>query len=159
MGDYTSLAERLEAHSQTLADACNLGLGTLVLDVAAGNGNFAVAAARRGALVTATDLTPSMIELGRIRTAEIGAIAWSEADAEQLPFGDGTYHVVASVFGAQFALRPEVVASEMFRVAKPGGLVAMANYGPGGFLGRLSDLMASFSARPAFDLPSPFALG
>jgi ubiquinone/menaquinone biosynthesis C-methylase UbiE len=100
-----------------------------------------------------------MVELGRARTAGVGAIEWSEADAEELPFPDQSYDVVASVFGAQFAPRPEMVASEMFRVAKPGGFVAMANYSPGGFLGRLSDLMASFSAHPAFELPSPFAWG
>ncbi|HEX9100352.1 MAG TPA: methyltransferase domain-containing protein [Candidatus Dormibacteraeota bacterium] len=159
LGDYTSLAERLEPHSQALADACGLEPGTTVLDVAAGNGNLAIAAARRGAIVAATDLTPSMVDLGRARTAGIGAIEWSEADAEQLPFAEGRYDVVASVFGAQFAPRPELVAAEMFRVSKPGGLVAMANYSPGGFLGGLADLMASFSARPAFELPSPFAWG
>jgi SAM-dependent methyltransferase len=159
LGDYASLAERLEPHAKALADACKLGPGTSVLDVAAGNGNFSVAAATRGTIVTATDLTPRMVELGRARTAGVGAIEWSEADAEQLPFAEGTYDVVASVFGAQFAPRPELVASEMFRVAKPGGLVAMASYSPGGYLGRLSDLMASFSAHPAFELPSPFAWG
>ncbi len=159
LGDYTSLAERLEPHAQALADACDLDPGTTVLEVAAGNGNFALAAAARGAVVTATDLTPRMVELGRARTADVRTIEWSEADAEQLPFADGSYDVVASVFGAQFAPRPELVASEMFRVAKPAGLVAMANYSPGGFLGRLSDLMASFSAHPAFELPSPFAWG
>jgi ubiquinone/menaquinone biosynthesis C-methylase UbiE len=127
--------------------------------VAAGNGNFALAAARRGAVVTATDLTPHMVELGRARTGDLRTIEWSEADAEQLPFADGTYDVVASVFGAQFAPRTELVASEMFRVVKRGGLVAIANYSPGGFLGRLSDVMASFSAQPAFELPSPFAWG
>lgn len=158
-GDYPSLAEKLEPHAQALADACRLKRGTSVLDVAAGNGNFAVAAARRGAIVTATDLTPSMVDLGRARTGDIVAIKWSEADAEQLPFAEASYDVVASVFGAQFAPRPEIVAAEMFRVAKPGGLVAMANYSPGGFLGRLGDLMASFSAHPAFELPSPFAWG
>ena len=159
LGDYTSLATRLEPHAQALADACRLEPGITVLDVAAGNGNFAVAAANRGAIVTATDLTPSMVELGRARTKAVGNIAWSEADAEQLPFAGGSYDVVASVFGAQFAPRPQLVAAELFRVAKPGALVAMANYSPGGLLGRLSDLMASFSAPPAFELPSPFAWG
>jgi ubiquinone/menaquinone biosynthesis C-methylase UbiE len=159
LGDYTSLAERLEPHAQALADACQVEPGTSVLDVAAGNGNFALSAARGGAVVTATDLTPRMVELGRARTADVGTIEWSEADAEQLPFAEGSYDVVASVFGAQFAPRPELVASEMFRVAKPEGLVAMANYSPGGYLGCLSDLMASFSAHPTFELPSPFAWG
>src|SRR5437879_1626728 len=160
LGDYARLAEVLEPHAEALAGACDIRPGMKVLDVAAGNGNFALAAARRGAAVTATDLTPQMVELGRKRSAKAGAtITWSEADAEELPFDDGAFDVVASVFGAMFAPRPQLVAAEMFRVITPGGLVAMANYSPGGFLGRLSELIASFSAHPAFELPSPFAWG
>jgi ubiquinone/menaquinone biosynthesis C-methylase UbiE len=160
LGDYPLLAEVLEPHAEALAEACSLSPGEPVLDVAAGNGNFALAAARRGATVTATDLTPRMVELGRARSEAAGMeIEWSEGDAEQLPFSDGKFDVVGSVFGAMFAPRPEIVASELFRVARPGGIVAMANYGPGGFLGRVSELMASFSARPAVDLPSPFEWG
>jgi ubiquinone/menaquinone biosynthesis C-methylase UbiE len=87
------------------------------------------------------------------------SIDWSEADAERLPFADASYDIVASVFGAMFAPQPSLVAAEMFRVAKPGGLVAMANYSPGGYLGKLSQLLASFSAHPAFDLPWPFLWG
>jgi ubiquinone/menaquinone biosynthesis C-methylase UbiE len=160
LGDYARLAKVLEPHAEALADACALGAGMEVLDVAAGNGNFALAGARRGATVTATDLTPRMVELGRARSAAGQVdITWAEADAEQLPFADSSYDVVASVFGAMFAPQPKLVASEMFRVAKPGGLVAMANYSAGGYLGRLSELMASFSAHPSFELPSPFAWG
>jgi ubiquinone/menaquinone biosynthesis C-methylase UbiE len=160
LADYSALAAALEPHAEALADACEIHPGAKVLDVAAGNGNFAFAAARRGAAVTATDLTPRMVELGLARTASARVpITWAEADAEQLPFAEGGYDLVASVFGAMFAPRPELVASEMFRVAKPGGQVAMANYSPGGFLGRLSDLMASFSARPSSPLPSPFLWG
>src|ERR1700730_9620252 len=160
LGDYSPLAEVLEPHAEALADACAIRPGALVLDVGAGNGNFAIAASRRGASVTATDLTPHMVELGRSRSAIGGLdIDWTEADAEQLPFADGGYDIVASVFGAMFAPRPQLVASELFRVAKPGGLVAMANYTHGGYLGRLFDLFASFSDRPAFDLPSPFLWG
>jgi ubiquinone/menaquinone biosynthesis C-methylase UbiE len=160
LGDYSTLAEVLEPHSEALADACQIRPGSAVLDVAAGNGNFAFAAARRGAVVTASDLAPRMVELGRARSAAGGVnIEWIEADAEQLPFADGGYDIVASVFGAMFAPQPALVAAELFRVAKPGGLVAMANYSPGGYLGRLSETMASFSARPAFELPSPFLWG
>jgi ubiquinone/menaquinone biosynthesis C-methylase UbiE len=160
LGDYARLAEVLEPHAEALAHACKIPRGATVLDVAAGNGNFAAAAARRGAIVTASDLTPHMGELGRARSAAGGSrVEWAEADAEQLPFADAGYDIVASVFGAMFAPRPQLVASELFRVAKPGGLVAMANYSPGGFLGRLSDLLASFSRRPALELPSPFEWG
>lgn len=159
LGDYTRLAQVLEPHAEVLVAACDVLAGTEVMDVAAGNGNFALAAARRGAVVTATDLTPHMVELGRARSAGVDNIKWAEADAEQLPFPDATYDVVASVFGAQFAPQPPLVASEMFRVAKRGGLVAMANYSPGGYLGRMATLIASFSAQPAFELPSPFLWG
>lgn len=160
LGDYPLLAEVLEPHAEALAEACSLSPGATVLDVAAGNGNFALAAAHRGAVVTASDLTPHMVELGRARSAAAGTpIEWTEGDAEQLPFAAATFDVVGSVFGAMFAPRPEVVAAELFRVVKPGGLVAMANYSPGGFLGRASEMMASFSARPGLELPSPFLWG
>src|ERR1700724_69383 len=159
LGDYSRLAELLEPHAEALADACHIRPRATVLDVAAGNGNFALAAARRGAIVTATDLTPRMVELGRARSAAVDNIAWAEADAEQLPFADSTYDIVASVFGAMFAPQPRLVAQEMFRGAKPGGVVAMANYSPGGYLGRLSEAMYSLSAHPAFELPSPFLWG
>src|SRR6266851_1247374 len=83
----------------------------------------------------------------------------SSPTPERLPFADSSYDVVASVFGAMFAPQPGLVAMEMFRVAKPGGIVAMANYSPGGYLGRLSEIIAAFSAHPAFDLPWPFLWG
>jgi ubiquinone/menaquinone biosynthesis C-methylase UbiE len=159
LGDYAPLADALEPHSEALVDACQIRPGSAVLDVAAGNGNFALAAARRGAVVTASDLTPRMVELGRARSAAASNIEWAEADAEALPFADARYDVVASVFGAMFAPQPALVAAELFRVAKRGGLVAMANYSPGGYLGRLTEMIASFSARPAFELPSPFQWG
>jgi len=160
LGDYPRVAQLLEPGALALADACGIGPGTTLLDVAAGNGNFSLAVARRGAVVTATDITPKMVELGRARTADAGlSIDWSEADAERLPFADASFDIVASVFGAMFAPQPALVAAEMFRVAKPGGIVAMANYSPGGYLGKLSQLLASFSAHPAFDMPWPFLWG
>jgi ubiquinone/menaquinone biosynthesis C-methylase UbiE len=160
LGDYPRVAQLLEPGALALAETCAIAPGTTVLDVAAGNGNFSLAAARRGAVVTATDITPKMVELGRARTAGAGlSIDWSEADAERLPFADASYDIVASVFGAMFAPQPTLVAAEMFRVAKPRGLVAMANYSPGGYLGKLSQLIAAFSAHPAFELPWPFLWG
>jgi ubiquinone/menaquinone biosynthesis C-methylase UbiE len=158
-GDYTRLAILLEAPAQALAAAC-VTPRKRVLDVAAGNGNFALAAARLGAEVTASDVTEQMVELGRARSRAEGLdITWVEADAESLPFASAGFDVVASVFGAMFAPRPELVVEEMFRVARPGGVVAMANYGSAGYLGRLSDLIASFSSGSPSALPSPFLWG
>jgi SAM-dependent methyltransferase len=161
LGDYGELASHLEPHAEALAEASGIRPGMEVLDVAAGSGNFAVAAARRGATVTASDLTPRMVELGRARSdAEGLAIEWLEADAEGLPFPAVSFDVVASVFGAMFAPRPDLVASELFRVARPGGLVAMANYAAHGFLPSLAALLAKHGpAAPAVPLPSPFLWG
>ena len=136
LGDYGALAVHLEPHAIELAQRSRLQAGSEVLDVAAGNGNFAIAAARLGATVVATDLTPTMVDLGRSRSGALGlAIEWREADAEQLPFPDERFDVVASVFGAMFAPHPDRVASELFRVAKRGGLVAMATTGRRGSSG------------------------
>jgi SAM-dependent methyltransferase len=162
LGDYRDVARYLQPHAEALAIAAAIRPGMDVLDVAAGNGNFAIAAAQRGAHVMASDLTPKMIELGRARTAAEGfEIDWQEADAEQLPFPDDFYDVVASVFGAMFAPRPERVAAELFRVVKPAGIVAMANYSQTGFLGSFTDLLLKYSLAPpgGAQLPSPFEWG
>lgn len=162
LGDYAAVARYLEPHAVALADACEIRTGMAVLDVAAGNGNFSIAAARRGATVTASDLTPKMIELGKARTAnDRVSVEWIEADAEDLPLQTNRFDVVASVFGAMFAARPERAAAELFRVAKPGGIVAMANYSNLGFLARFSDLLREYSLTPpgGVELPSPFEWG
>ena len=159
-GDYPAVALFLEPSALDLADLCGIRPGMKVLDVAAGNGNFALCAARRGAVTTACDLTPHMIELGRARTEAVGLeIEWLEGDAEELPFPDQSYELVASVFGAMFAPRPDRVAAEMFRVCREGGLVAMANYSGDGFLGSMSKLFARYSTPLPFELPSPFEWG
>src|SRR5690348_11874920 len=127
----------LEPEAIVLARRC-VRPGMQVLDVAAGNGNFALEAARIGADVTASDLSPRMIELGEARSSAEGLrITWAEGDAEALPFPSSSFDVAASVFGAMFAPRPELVAAELFRVVKPGGVVAMMNYGMGGFFAQL----------------------
>jgi ubiquinone/menaquinone biosynthesis C-methylase UbiE len=160
LGDYGALAVHLEPHAIELAQRSRLQAGSEVLDVAAGNGNFAIAAARLGATVVATDITPGMVELGRSRTASLGlAIEWREADAEQLPFSDERFDVVASVFGAMFAPDPARVATELFRVTKRGGLVAMANYGPKGFLPRFTAMMVERGPAPPPGMHSPFEWG
>lgn len=158
-GDYARLAVMLEPDAIVLARRC-VRPGMQVLDVAAGNGNFALEAARLGAEITACDLSPRMIELGEARTSAEGlSINWQEGDAEALPFPTSSFDVVASVFGAMFAPRPELVAAELFRVVKPGGVVAMMNYGTGGFFAQLAAVLANYSTTPAPAFPSPFLWG
>lgn len=158
LGDYPELAALLQPGADALAEACRIVPGMDVLDVAAGTGNFAVTAAAQGARVTASDLTPRMVELGRARCEAEGlAVDWREADAEALPFGPGTFDVVASAFGAMFADAGRATA-ELFRVARPGATVAMANYAVEGFIGAMGELIAGYApATP--EVPSPFAWG
>ncbi len=126
MGEYTGLSEMLRPAAQRLADACAVSAGQEVLDVAAGDGNFAVACAAEGASVVASDLAPGMVEQGRARTeAEGYGIEWVEADVEELPFEDDRFDCVGSVFGAMIAPQPRVAAEEMFRVVRPGNTVGM----------------------------------
>ena len=159
-GDYPAVALLLEPCAVKLAGRCDIETGMRVLDVAAGTGNFAIATAGRGAEVVACDFTPHMIELGQERTQAAGLkVEWREGDAEALPFPDGAFQVVASVFGAMFAPRPERVATEMFRVCREGGPVAMANYHREGFLGSMSSLFARYSTPLPFEVPSPFEWG
>jgi ubiquinone/menaquinone biosynthesis C-methylase UbiE len=130
-----------------------------VLDVAAGNGNVAALAAEEGAAVTASDLTPAMVELGRARTHAEGLdVEWVEADAEALPFDDGSFDCVTSCFGAQFAPRPEVVARELFRVVRPGNTVGMAAWTPEGFFGRTSAVARRYQPLPE-GVPPPVLWG
>jgi len=160
LGDYREVAVRLRPHAEALVAACDIGPGMAVLDVAAGNGNVAIEAARRGAEVTASDLTPSMVEMGRARSdAEGLAITWLEADAEELPLPTCSFDIVTSAFGAIFAPRPERAAAELFRVARPGGLVAMANYTSRGFLAAFAELISDFATPAPISLPSPFQWG
>jgi SAM-dependent methyltransferase len=138
LGDYTEIARAILPASQALVDACAISAGQEVLDVAAGNGNLALLAAREGAAVVASDLTPAQVELGRARTTEEGYdVEWHVADVEDLPFEDGRFDCAASVFGAMFAPRPEVAAAEMFRVVKTGGTVGLAAWTPEGFQGKV----------------------
>ncbi|MBA3300377.1 MAG: class I SAM-dependent methyltransferase [Thermoleophilaceae bacterium] len=159
MGDYRKIALLTDDVAGPLVDACAISAGQEVLDVAAGTGNVAVRAAREGAAVTASDLSPDLIEIGNARCAEEGLdVAWTEADVEDLPFADASFDCVASVFGAMFAPRPERAAQEMFRVVRPGNTVGMANWAPESSVGRTFGLIRDF-APPPEGVPSPFDWG
>ena len=153
LGDYAALSEALRPAAEALADACAVSAGQEVLDVAAGDGNFAVACASEGASVVASDLSPGMVERGRARSqAEGYDIDWVEADAEALPFDDASFDCVGSVFGAMIAPRPRVVAEELVRVVRPGGTVGMTAWTTEGFSAELFALGRSY-APPAGDQP------
>jgi SAM-dependent methyltransferase len=160
LGDYSPVAKLLEGAARDVVDACGISSGHAVLDVAAGNGNCAIAAARTGARVVASDLTPALIEMGRARTEAEGlGIEWFNADVEDLPFEDGRFDFVTSVFGAIFAPRPERAASEMFRVLKSEAILGMANWTPESFSKRMLDVVSKYSPPPPVELPSPFQWG
>ena len=136
-GDYAEVAKKLEPAAEAIVEACGVGPGTRVLDVAAGNGNVAVAAAKRGATVVASDITPELVEAGKKRAAAEGLdIQWREADAEELPFEDDEFDVVTSAFGAMFAPRADHVAAELLRVVKPGRKVGFTAWTEDGFTGQ-----------------------
>ena len=131
LGDYERVAERLMQVAEAVIEHVGITPGQRVLDVAAGTGNAAVVAARRGADVTATDLSPRMLALGQIRTAGLD-VSWSHADAQDLPFEDGGFDAAISIFGAMFAPDQPRAAAELLRVVAPGGPAAMTAWVPEG---------------------------
>jgi SAM-dependent methyltransferase len=149
-GDYPSMVETfLLPLGPRLVGACGIGAGTRVLDVAAGTGNASIPAAERGADVTASDLTPELLEAGRRHAESRGLeLQWVEADAERLPFEDGAFDVVMSSIGAMFAPRHQDVADELARVCRPGGTIGMLNWTPEGMIGALFRTMGPFVPPP-----------
>jgi ubiquinone/menaquinone biosynthesis C-methylase UbiE len=152
-GEYSGLSEILRPAAQELCDACAVGAGQEVLDVAAGDGNFAIACAFEGASVVASDISPGMVERGKIRSeAEGYDVEWVEADAEELPFEDGRFECVGSVFGAVMAPRPEVVARELFRVVRPGNTVGLVSWIPEGVAQEMFSVTRKYT--PPSQVPS-----
>jgi ubiquinone/menaquinone biosynthesis C-methylase UbiE len=137
-GDYALIGTTLQIVGEDLCEALDLRAGQRVLDVAAGNGNVALAAARRWCDVVATDYVPALLERARERAeADRLAIEFREADAESLPFADGSFDVVVSTFGVMFTPDQERAAAEMLRVCRRGGRIGLANWTPEGFIGQL----------------------
>ncbi len=150
LGDYDRVStDVIPELGKALVEAAGIKPGEQVLDVAAGSGNASLPAATAGGRVTATDLTPELLEIGRQRaSAEHLDIAWQEADAEHLPFGDNDFDVTMSCVGVMFAPFHQPVADELVRVTRPGGRIALANWTPGGFIGQLFSTMRPFVPAP-----------
>ncbi|MGG5890814.1 class I SAM-dependent methyltransferase [Falsiroseomonas sp. HC035] len=137
-GDNAVVGTTLQIVGETLCEAVDLRAGQRVLDVAAGNGNATLAAARRYCHVVSTDYVPALLERGRERAlAERLEIEFRQADAEALPFDQGTFDVVVSTFGVMFTPDQERAAAELLRVCRPGGKIGLANWTPHGFIGQL----------------------
>lgn len=158
-GDFGQIGVRLQIVGETLCEAVDLQAEEKVLDVAAGNGNASLAAARRFAEVTSTDYVPELLEQGRRRAeAERLRIAFQVADVEALPFDDASFDVALSTFGVMFAPDQKRSAAELLRVVRPGGRIGLANWTPEGFIGRLFQVVGSFVPPPA-GLRPPTAWG
>lgn len=149
-GDYPLMVDTfLLPIGESLVEGAGIGPGVRVLDVAAGTGNASIPAAQKGAHVTASDLTPELLEAGSRRPEAQGLdITWVEADAEHLPFEDGSYDVVMSAIGVMFAPHHQAAADELVRVCRPGGAVALLSWTPEGMLGDLFRTMKPFAAPP-----------
>lgn len=137
-GDFGVVAKTNAVAAEEFVSRLGIQAGQRVLDVACGTGNLAIPAARLGAVVTGVDIAANLLEQARERAAAEGlSITFDEGDAEQLPYADASFDVIVTMFGAMFAPRPELVASEFARVLRPGGLLAMANWSPGSFTAQM----------------------
>ena len=158
-GDYGRIGVRLQIVGESLCEAVDLHATDKVLDVAAGNGNASLAAARHFAAVTSTDYVPALLEQGRLRAeADRLPITFQVADAEALPFPDESFDVVLSTFGVMFAPNQERTAGELLRVTKPGGKIGLANWTSDGFIGRLFEVVSAHVPPPPA-LRSPLEWG
>lgn len=159
-GDFSLIGNLIVLASERLVEVANVRAGDRVLDVACGSGNTAIAAARRTwSPVTGLDYVPALLERGRERaTAERLAVVYVEGDAQELPFGDDSFDVVLSTFGAMFAPDQQRTADELVRVCRPGGRIGMANWTPEGFVGQMFRTVARH-APPPRGLAPPLAWG
>ncbi len=158
-GDYAVIGTTLQIVGERLCEAARVSAGERVLDVACGNGNAALAAARRFAVTTGVDFVPALLDRARARAAADGlAVELRQADAEALPFDDGTFDVVLSTFGVMFTPDQHRAAGELLRVCRPGGRIGLANWTPAGFIGKVFRVVGQHVPPPA-GLRSPLAWG
>jgi ubiquinone/menaquinone biosynthesis C-methylase UbiE len=161
LGDYCRFATELDSQlGRDLVEACEIGTGQRVLDVATGSGNVAIRAAEAGAEVVASDITPENMKAGEREANERGVVLeWVEGDAQALPFDNGEFDVVTSSLGAMFAPDQQAVADELLRVCRPGGTIAMANFTPDGLAGDFFAMLGPYLPPPPPDAPSPLLWG
>jgi ubiquinone/menaquinone biosynthesis C-methylase UbiE len=149
-GDYSVVGTTLQIVGEELCEALDVRAGQKVLDVAAGNGNVSLAAARRWCDVVATDYVPALLDRARERAdAERLDIEFCEADAEALPFANNAFDIVVSTFGVMFTPDQDQAAAEMLRVCRPGGKIGLANWTPAGFIGNLFKTIGAYMPPPA----------
>jgi len=158
-GDFAVIGTTLQIVGETICEAVDLRAGERVLDVAAGNGNATLAAARRFADVTSTDYVPALLEGGRRRAEAEGlSVRFEPADAENLPYGDASFDVILSTYGVMFAPDHQRSARELMRVCRPGGRIGLASWTPAGFLGDLFRTVAKY-VPPVPGVQSPLLWG
>ena len=158
-GDYGTFAKYLEPSALELLERISVPAGAEMLDVACGAGQISIPAARAGARVTGVDIATNSIERARARAQDEGLDArFDEGDAEMLPYEGASFDVVASLFGAMFAPRPERVAAELVRVCRPGGRIVMGNWTPEGFIGQMFKVIGKHVPPPPL-MPSPLLWG
>lgn len=148
-GDFAIIGVTLQIVGETLAEAADIRAGETVLDVAAGNGNATLAAARRFARVTSTDYVPALLDKGKVRAAAEGlAVEFRVADAEDLPFPDGAFDVAMSTYGVMFAPDHARSSGELLRVVREGGRIALASWTPDSFVGQLFKVIGKYVPPP-----------
>src|SRR6266498_379453 len=157
-GDYDLFSRYMEKDAEQFFQRLGVTPGTRLLDVGCGAGQLALIAARAGAQVTGCDIATNWLEQARVRAAaEELDVTFEEGDAESLPYEDAQFETVVSLFGAMFASRPDLVASELTRVCRPGGTIAMANWTPGGFIGQMFKVISKHMAPSG--MPAPVLWG
>ena len=158
-GDFGRIARSHESGAQAFIARLHLAPGSRVLDVACGTGNLAIPAARAGTIVTGVDIASNLVEQARQRAKAEGLVVeFHEGDAENLPYEDGSFDTVMTMFGAMFAPQPEKAAAELKRVCRPKGHIVMANWVPTGFIGQMFKIIAARVPPPA-GMPSPLLWG